>query len=129
MIKGIAASGPFIDIIGGVPSVNYINNFNGAQGVGNMRFNTSTQNMEVWDGSNWITLQSSHASVQLNNEAVRILEWARKAMIKDMELEKLAKENNAVDAALKNLRRAEEQLTTTIILSKETSESVQYHPV
>ena len=44
MIKSISSSGRYIQAIGGSAGTNYINHYVGAQGVGNMRFNTGTQN-------------------------------------------------------------------------------------
>lgn len=119
MIKGINQGGRYITVIGGQPSSNYINNYSGAQGVGNMRFNISNQNMEIWDGSTWITLHNSYATVQLDDDAIRILDWAKQEMFKDMEIKNLAKEHPAIAAAQENLRRAKEQLDITIILSKD----------
>ena len=40
-------------------SSTYINGYSGLQGVGNMRYNTSSQSMEVFDGNNWIMLNMS----------------------------------------------------------------------
>ena len=118
MIKGIAQGGRYITVTGGSPGSNYINNYSSAQGVGNMRFNTSNQNMEVWDGSTWMTLQSSYATVQLDEEEIRILDWAKKEMIKDIEIKILAKDHPAVSAAYENARRAKEQLELISILAK-----------
>jgi hypothetical protein len=68
MIKNITASGRYIQVSGGNAST-YVNGNHGAQGVGNMRYNTSNQQMEVYDGNNWITLNMDYASVGLNGEA------------------------------------------------------------
>ncbi len=68
MIKGIT-QGKYITVTGGQPGSNYVNNYSGAQGVGNMRFNTSTQNIEIWDGSNWVTFNTSYATVGLSPDA------------------------------------------------------------
>jgi len=119
MIKGINQGGKYITVTGGMPGSNYVNNYSGAQGIGNMRFNTSNQNVEVWDGNNWMTLQSSYATVQLDDEAIRILDWAKKEMMKEIEIKSLAKDHTAISAAQENLRRAKEQLDITIILSKD----------
>jgi hypothetical protein len=118
MIKGIAQGGRYITVTGGSPGSNYINNYSGAQGIGNMRFNTSNQNMEIWDGSTWMTLQSSYATVQLDEEAIRILDWAKKEMIKEIEIKILAKDHPAVSTAYENAKRAKEQLELISILAK-----------
>jgi hypothetical protein len=119
MIKGINQGGRYITVLGGQPGSNYVNNYSGAQGVGNMRFNTSNQNLEVWDGSSWMILQTSYATVQLDDDAIRILDWAKKEMFKDIEINNLVKDHPAIAVAQENLRRAKEQLDITIILSKD----------
>lgn len=76
MIKDIMASGRYMHVSGGSTST-YVNGYGGAQGVGNMRYNTSNQNMEVFDGNNWITLNMGYSSVGLTPEAEALLDWAR----------------------------------------------------
>lgn len=119
MIKGITAIGRYITVSGGNPGSTYINSYNTGQGIGNMRFNTATQNTEVWDGNSWMVLQTSYASVQLDPEAILLLDWAKEKRAKEIVLENLAKEHPAVKAAYENMKRSEEQLETTIILSKD----------
>jgi hypothetical protein len=76
MIKDITPSGRYIQVSGGSAS-NYINGYSGLQGVGNLRFNTTTQCMEVYDGTSWITLNMGYASVGLTPDAESLLDWAR----------------------------------------------------
>jgi ActR/RegA family two-component response regulator len=125
MIKGINAGGRYMTIVGGATSSNYINNYSGAQGVGNMRFNTSTQNVEIYDGNNWQTMSTSYATVQLNSEAEALLDWAREQRSKQWEREALAKTHPAVAAAVEAVKRAEEQLEVITILSKEHEKNEQ----
>jgi hypothetical protein len=119
MIKSIFHSGKYITVGSGQPAATYINHYSGAQGVGNMRYNGSTNNIEIYDGVGWQTLQSSHASIQLDNEAIGILDWAKEKQRQEMELESLSLKHPAVKAAYENVKRAKEQLQTTIILSKD----------
>jgi len=119
MIKGITQGGRYITVTGGNPGSNYVNNFSGAQGIGNMRFNTTNQNIEIYDGTMWQTLQSSYASVQLDDEATRILDWAKSAMTEEIKIKELAKNHPAIAAAHENVKRAREQLEITITLSKD----------
>ncbi len=118
MIKSIHASGRYMSVTGGNSS-NYINNYSGAQGVGNMRFNTTNQNIEVFDGNNWITLNMDHSSVGLNGEAESLLDWARKKRDEELAWESLAKDNQAVKIALENLNKARQQLDVTAKLARE----------
>ena len=108
MIKGINSSSPYITVQGGQPGSTYINNFGGAQGVGNMRYNTSSQTMEVYDGNNWQQLGMSYATVDLSYDAQQLLEWARKEQRKQMERESKIQSNPALRKAYEAIQRAEE---------------------
>ena len=118
MIKNITPIGRYITVSGGNSST-YVNGYSGAQGVGNMRFNTSTQNMEVFDGNSWMTLNMDYASVGLNGEAESLLDWARKKRDEELAWESLAKENQAVKIALDNLEQARRQLDITTKLARD----------
>ena len=118
MIKNITPIGRYITVSGGNSST-YVNGYSGAQGVGNMRFNTSTQNMEVFDGSSWITLNMDYASVGLNGDAESLLDWAREKRNEELAWKTLAKDNKAVKIALDNLEQAKQQLDITAKLARE----------
>ena len=118
MIKNITPIGRYITVSGGNSST-YVNGYSGAQGVGNMRFNTSTQNMEVFDGSSWITLNMDHASIGLNGDAESLLDWAREKRNEEMKWYSLASSNEAVRIALEQLEQAKTRLELTAILSRD----------
>ena len=118
MIKGLSPQGKYMYVNGGNSS-NYINNYSGAQGVGNLRFNTTNQNMEVWDGNTWQTLGMSYATVGLNSEAESLLDWAKRKRDEESAWESLAKDNKAVKIALDNLEKARQQLDITAKLARE----------
>ena len=118
MIKNITPIGRYITVSGGNSST-YVNGYSGAQGVGNMRFNTSTQNMEVFDGSSWITLNMDYASVGLNGDAESLLDWAREKRNEEMKWYSLASSNESVRIALEQLEQAKTRLELTAILSRE----------
>ena len=118
MIKGITQSGRYITVTNGNAST-YVNGYSGQQGVGNMRYNTSNQNMEVFDGNTWVTLNMAHASVGLNGEAESLLDWARQKRDEEMMWKSLANDNKAVKIALDNLEQARKQLDITAKLARE----------
>lgn len=118
MIKNITPIGRYITVSGG-NSNTYINSYSGLQGVGNMRYNTSNQCMEVFDGNSWITIAMDYASVGLNSEAESLLDWARKKRDEELAWESLAKDNRAVKIALDNLEQAKQQLDITAKLARE----------
>jgi len=119
MIKGIHAIGRYLHINGGGSDSNYINNFSGAQGVGNMRFNTGNQNVEIYDGNGWIPLASAYATVELDQEAVDLLDWAKTKRDEERKIEKLIETNPSVKIAYEAVVKAQEQLQITTILSKD----------
>jgi len=125
MIKSLTqgGSGRYLTVSNGMPGSNYMNNFSGAQGLGNMRFNTTQQAIEIYDGQMWVPLKTNDAYIQLTEEAESLLNWARKKRDEEITIEAFASTNTAVKIALDNLKKAKEQLDVTIILSKEHNES------
>lgn len=119
MIKSITASGPFLEISGGGPVNTYISPNYNAQGVGNMRFNTSNQNIEVFDGSSWQMIAGAFPTVGLDSRAISAINWAMTQMAQEADLQRLAEKHPAVKIAFENMQRAQEQLKATIILSKD----------
>jgi len=109
MIKAIHSSGRYMQVIGGSANT-YVNANPGAQGVGNLRFNTSGQRLEVYDGSMWQELNMPHASVGLNPDAEAAIEWAHRQMTEERRLEALAKEHPAVADAVAAVAKAQEQV-------------------
>jgi len=81
-------SGRYTLVSGGQTSVPYVNmsdsgtNSNPMQGM--VRLNGS--DMQVFDGSNWINMGSSFASVGLNPEAESLLDWAKEKRQEEMDL-------------------------------------------
>jgi hypothetical protein len=118
MIKNITASGRYVQVSGG-GSGTYVNGYSGLQGVGNMRYNTSNQCMEVFDGNHWVTIAMGYASVGLNGEAESLLDWARQKRDEELAWQSLAKDNQAVKIALDNLEKAKQQLDITAKLARE----------
>jgi len=84
MIKHIVA-GPGVSVTGSF-STPYISP--GSQSAGMIRYNTSSQNTEVYDGNSWLTM-SSNPSISLSNDTMEVLDWARKKMQEEKQLEDL----------------------------------------
>ena len=119
MIKSIHSSSPFLTVSGGNPGSTYIGNYSNATGVGNMRYNPSNQNIEVYDGSTWIILSAHHANINLSDEAVSLLEWARKKRNEELELERLAQTSPAIKDLITQIEEKEEQIRVVQTLIKE----------
>jgi hypothetical protein len=102
MIKDIMQAGRYMQVTGGSTST-YVNGYSGLQGVGNMRYNTANQNMEVFDGSNWITLNMGYASVGLTGEAETLLDWAKQKRNEEFKLKSLMEKHPGLKEAYERL--------------------------
>lgn len=104
MIKGLMG-GPGLDVQGGNTSVPYVsqNNANPMQGM--LRIWGS--DMQVFDGSNWMTLSTSYATVNFNGDTQSLLAWAREQRDRQYKREALIKENPALTKAHEAIMRAE----------------------
>jgi hypothetical protein len=106
MIKGINSSSQYITIQGGNPMQNYFSP--GAQGAGQMRYNTNSNNVEVWDGVTWKEISTSYASVDLSHEAQALLQWAKQTRDKELVREARIRDNPSLQKAYEAIQRAEE---------------------
>ena len=121
MIKSIVSSGRYTIVTGNSTST-YVNGYSGLQGVGNMRYNTSNQNTEVFDGNNWITLNMSIPSIGLSSEAEMLLDWARKKMHEELELEHLARNNSTIKDLVEQVKIKQDQIKMVQNLIKKEDE-------
>jgi hypothetical protein len=109
MIKNIISSGKYITVTGSSGST-YVGSYGGAQGVGNMRYNTTTQNIEIYDGTSWMQMQTGYATVQLTSEAESLLDWARQKRNQELELDRLVETNPAIKDLVNQIKEKEEQI-------------------
>jgi hypothetical protein len=119
MIKSIHSNGPFITVSGGNPGTTYIGNYSSMVGVGNMRYNPNSQNIEVYDGSTWVILSAQHANINLSDETVSLLEWARKKRNEELDMEKLAETNPTIKNLVNQVKEKQEQIRIVQALVKE----------
>lgn len=96
MLKTVSGSGRYMMVNGGVPATTYVNNSSGLMNVGNVRFNSSTQSMEVYDGYNWLAMNMSHAAIGLTPDAEMGIDWAIRRMHEEAAIAKLAESNQAI---------------------------------
>jgi len=123
MIDNILSGSAYLNVASYSGST-YINGYAGLQCVGNMRYNTASQKTEVFDGNNWITLQSGSATVSLSIEAVSILHWAEKKMIEEQQLEKLAQEHPTIKSLVDEINKRKEQIKMVQTLLNSPSNNV-----
>ena len=121
MLKDIMTSGRSMIVSGGSTSMPYVpsNSNNPIQGM----IRVNNQDMQVFDGSSWVNMYNSVASVGLTPEVESLLDWVRSKQRQEIELLELAAKNQAVLTALENVKKAQEQLTIIAHLSRETNET------
>ena len=121
MIKTVNGTGRYVMVQGGFPATTYINTSSGFMNVGDVRFNTNMQRLEVYDGTMWVELNTSHASVGLTPDAEIAIDWAKRKLNEELALEQKAKDNPAIADLLKQRNTIDEQIKVIEILTKDTT--------
>ena len=118
MIRSIHTNSPFLNVSGGNPPSTYISHGSGP-GIGNMRYNPNSQNVEVFDGNLWVILQTTGAYISLDSEAISLLEWARKKRNEELEMERLAETSPTIKDLSNQIKDKQEQIRIVQTLLKE----------
>ena len=118
MINSIMSMGKHMIVGGGNSASNYINNGSGMMGVGDLRFNTSTQQIEFYNGQTWQTFIMAQATVGLADHAETAIDWAMKKMEEEREARAMAEQYPTVADAMGAVREAEQQLKTVVALCR-----------
>jgi len=115
MIKNVYGSGRYLTTLNN-GATNYMNNFSGAQGLGNMRFNTTTQSVEVWDGQMWQPMQMTDVSLMLTGDAVEAIDWVNQKRKEEHDIRVLADRYTSVADRVAAVLVAEEKLRMITLL-------------
>ena len=119
MLKTVNSMSRYMMVNGGMPATTYINPSSGYMNVGDVRYDTQMQRLEVYDGQMWREINSSHASVGLTPEAEMALDWAINKKREDAMLEEKAKSSPALADLLKEKQKIEDQIKVIEILTKD----------
>ena len=87
--------------------------------VGQMRYNGSSQTIEVYDGTVWLTLSSSFPTVDLAPHVQAVVAWAQNKMAEETHFRELAEKYPAVADAIDHLKEAEARLRVITALVQE----------
>lgn len=118
MIKNVAAGN-------GIVINNSYNNwpsfYNSAQSTGNtligqVRYNGSSQNLEVYDGNGWLSLSTSYPTIELSTDVQLVIKWARMKIDEEARIKELAAKHPTVADALAAVKLAEEQVRVVAAL-------------
>ena len=118
MINGLSPQGKYMYIHGGYNSGPYVNNSNTSAGM--IRYNNN--NLEVYDGSSWLAITGSAATVGLSPVAESAIDWVIRQMEEEKELLALAEKSKSVAIAVENLNKAKAELKLIALLAKEQNE-------
>jgi hypothetical protein len=81
-----------------------------------MRFNTTTQSVEVYDGQMWQPMQMTDVSLMLTQDAQDAIAWADQKRVEEHKIKELAERHPAVADQLAAVREAEEKLRMITLL-------------
>jgi hypothetical protein len=73
----------------------------GAQGSGILRYNTNSNEIEVYDGATWRQL-STNVTIGLDSETQMILDWSREKMLEDQRINELCEKYPGLAKAREN---------------------------
>lgn len=110
MIKNLTQSGAFTQVSSYYPPQIY----NTGQSAGEVRYNTATQQMEVYDGTIWISITQT-ATVGLTMPAEEAIRWAQTKMAEEADLKERIEKHPG-------LKDAYEKFQVMDILTKEEQE-------
>ena len=114
--------GRYMMVNGGMPATTYMNTSSGYMNVGDVRYNTNMQRLEVYDGNMWIELNTSHASVGLTPDAERAIDWAIRKQQEDADLESLAKSNKTIADLLNQKKELDNKIKMVQTLVRNNAE-------
>jgi hypothetical protein len=78
--------------------------------IGSVRYNGSSQNLEVYDGNSWMIMSASYPTVELAPHVQAVVNWAQIKMAEEAKLKELAAKHPTVADAIEAMKRAEEQV-------------------
>jgi len=116
MIKGLQGN-IGVTVNGGNTSVPYVNQSTNNPMQGMIR--VWGTDMQVFDGSSWVNMSTSYATVGLDQDTQNLLQWVKSKQRQEIELLEIATKNEAVRIALENVKEAQEQLAIIAHLSRE----------
>ena len=85
--------------------------------VGQVRYNGSTQQMEVYDGVAWLIMSPAYPTIDLAPHVQAVVNWAQMKMAEESRIKELAAKNVTVADALAKFEQAQEQLKMVLTLT------------
>jgi len=111
--------GEYLNVVSNKGAQPYINKTSGLPMTGAMSYDSSSQQVKVYDGNGWLSLGGGSATINLDPDAIRILKWAEKKMREEAERERLAETNPTIRDLMDQIKQKEEQIRIVQALIKE----------
>lgn len=104
------------------PVIYQTNSYSDPMVTGAVQWNGQSRRLEVSNGTTWVPLNTT-MNMQTNPEVVQVLEWAKKKIAEERELEALAKENPAINDLVNQIKEKRSQIDMVkTLIKKETQE-------
>lgn len=88
--------------------------------IGQLRYNGTSQNLEVYDGNTWLAMTSGYPTIELAPHVQAAVAWAQTKMAEESRIRELAAKHPAVADAVEALKKAEEQVQIVTALVDNT---------
>lgn len=123
-ISNITSNSPYLNVQTYQGNAPYISP--GSQSAGMMRYNTSSQKPEVYDGNTWIQMGGGYSSIELSPVVQTAIQWVMDQMAKEQKIKELAAKHPSVKAALDNVEQARQELDLIYQLTKDHTNDAGY---
>lgn len=121
MIKNITG-GQGVSVSNSSISWPYFQNYTNSSLAGTVKYDGTSQNFMVYDGSMWHSLSASYPLVQLSPDVHELLQWAKEKRDQEYKLRELVDKYPQLGVAKEQLDRVKEQfevLYTLVTSGKE----------
>ena len=116
MIKYVVG-GEYLNVTSNMGATPYISQ--GSQPMtGAVAYDSSSQNMKVYDGSGWQILGGGSATVNLAPNAITVLRWAEKKMFEEQQLQALCDSNPTIKDLVGEMRTSMDNYLNKIEMVK-----------
>ena len=123
MIKNVSAGAGLV-VSGGQPFV-AVGYSSAGLGIGNMRWNSMRNDVEVYDGATWAAFSNNSIHIGLSTDILDTLAWARLKMSEERHRADLAKHHPALKDLIDQATEVEDKIKMVSILLEQDTKSKQ----
>lgn len=78
--------------------------------AGDVMYDMDNQVLKVYDGSSWIPMTPNYVTIELSNDIISIIDWARYKRNEEFEREQLAQTNPTIKDLVNQIKEKENQI-------------------